>query len=542
MKIPKNLAEREDFYEDVIKKCKASQEDRSRQYGNLRHFFLFGRGPDEDETPFNKIYPHIDTLTAFLFAAETTKFTIQLPPGADEHEYFRVPVLSRAVNEAWLTSNADAVFSQALTWALVYNTMIIKLIVRGSDVNPFPVDPASFAVLREDLSYTDRQEAMVHTFYTTKSQLESDLASHPDKSHILGYLSAYRRSDVQQKPSGLDRVIMSAVAPNVMGNVVTPFNANIDYVPKVAEELIEMDELWVWDDDEADYRVVTRGENAVTIYDRKNFFVDGEVPFVQICPNPMYSYYWGLSEVDRLTGLQKWRNERVRQIKDLLDKEVTPPTSVTGWMGILDEKNFALNRAGGLLATDSMQAKVDQHAPKIPENIFTVVHEIDSSFAEMSGLQNIMMGKGESGVRSGRQTSELARLGSARSKKRALTVEDSLEKMATLYLKCMRKYDTHDYLDTKGTPFIAQQFSEQFVVKVDAHSNSPLFSEDHAKMAQELLEAHAIDRESYIEMLNPPGSEMLKHKLKDIEKKEEEAKKAEQQAEAQGAHKPTVKK
>ena len=533
MKIPKNLQERESFYQDVIQSCKKSQDDRAGAYGRLRHYFLFGRAQDEEETPYNKIYPHIDTLTAFLFAAETTKFSVQLPPSASEHEYDRVPVLSKAINDAWLQSNADHVFSQCLTWSLVYNTMIVKLVPRGPEMNPFPVDPGSFAVLREDLLYNDRQEAMVHTFYTTKSQLEVDLADHKDKETILGSVSAFQRNDVRPQESGLDRIIMSATVPTMTGNVTTPLQASTDYIARVAEELVQMDELWIWDDDEKDYRTVTRAENAITIYDRKNIFLDGEVPFVQVCPNPIYSYFWGLSEVERLVGLQKWRNERTNQIKELLDRDVSPPTSVTGWMGILDEKNFALNRPGGLLSTDSMQAKVEQHAPKIPSEIFQVIHEIDAMFAEMSGLQNIMMGKGEAGVRSGRQTSELARLGSARAKKRALTVEDALEKIATLYLKCMRKYDKRDYLDTKGIPFIAEQFSSEFTVKVDAHSNSPLFTEDHAKLATDMLEAHAIDRDSYLEMLNPPGVEMLKIRLKGIEKKEADAAKLEQQAAAQ---------
>jgi hypothetical protein len=543
MKKPESLVDREGFYQELIAKCIYTQEDRRKDYGNLRHFFLFGRGPDEAETPYNKVFPHIDMLSAFLFAAETTKFSVHLGPHISDHEYLRVKPINKAVNDMWLMSNGDQTFGQALSWSLVYNTMIVKLIVRATDkglkgIDPFALDPGSFGVLREDQPYIDRQEAMVHTYYTTKSQLELDLAKHEHREKILSQIQSFPRGDVEKRVSGMDRIIMSATTPTMQGNVQQPLNQDMTYEAKVAEELIEMQELWFWDDDEGDYRVVTRAENQVTIYDRKNFFLKGELPFVQVCPNPMYSYFWGMSEVAGLMGLQRWRNERVLQIKNLLDRDVNPPTSLTGWMGLLDEKNFALNRSGGVLSTDSMQAKVEQHKPTIPQEIFAVVHEIDAMFAERSGLQNIMMGKGESGVRSGRQTSELARLASARIKKRALVVEDSLEKIATLYLKIMQKHDVNDLKDDKGQPFIPEQFTNDFVVKVDSHSNSPLFVEDHKQMAAELFEAHAIDRESLIEMVAPPMEDLLLRKLKLIEAAEKKAKEQEaQQEKLQGAGK-----
>lgn len=540
MKKPAGLVERDQFYEELIQKCTNSQNQRRMDYGMLRHFYLFGHGSDEEKTPYNKVYPHIDLLSAFLFASETTKFSIHVGPHVSNHEYLRIPTLNKAVNDMWLMSNGDQTFGQCLNWALVYNTMIVKLIVRAGEkglkgIDPFALDPGSFGVLREDQPYLDRQEAMVHSYFTTKSQLEVDLVNHDRKQAILDKIQAFPRGDLEEKPSGIERLVIQASTPTMQGNVNAIDNTQNDYQAKVAEDLIEMQELWFWDDDEADYRVVTRAENQVTIYDRKNFFLAGELPFVQVCPNPIYSYFWGVSEVAGLIGLQRWRNERVLQIKNLLDRDVDPPTSLTGWMGLLDEKNFALNRPGGVLSTDSMQAKVEQHRPKIPEEIFAVVHEIDAMFAERSGLQNIMMGKGESGVRSGRQTSELARLASARIKKRALIIEDSLEKIATLYLKIMQKHDTNDLLDSKGTPFICQQFTNDFVVKVDSHSNSPLFVEDHKQMAAELFEAHAIDRESLIEMVSPPMEDLLLRKLKLIEAAEAKAQQQQMQQEAQQA-------
>ena len=266
--------------------------------------------------------------------------------------------------------------------------------------------------------------------------------------------------------------------------------------------------------------MVTRADPDIIIYDRpgEQVFLKGELPFIQVCPNPLYDYYWGQSEVSRMIYLQQLRTKRLAEILDLLSKQVSPPTALIGFTGILDEKNFALNRAGGLLATDMPNAKVEKLAPTIPPDLFRELDKIDQMFEEVSGIGNVLQGKGEAGVRSSGHASQLARMGSSRAKKRALVVEDSLEKLATLYLKCMQAYDDTHFKDTEGLPFIAEQFTKDFVVKVDAHSNSPIFTEDLRQLAFNLFKAGAIDKESLLDLLEPPMKQLLVDRLKKMEK------------------------
>jgi hypothetical protein len=529
MQIPKEDNPRDLFFNDLINKCLVSREERSRHYSTLRNYYLFGGSQDDEESPYNKIYPHIDLLTSFLFSAETTKFAIHIGAEVNEAEVSKIPILSRAVNDEWLSSNADRIFGEGVTWALVYNTMILKLIPKNGEMNPFLIEPQCFGVLREDIPFTDRQEAVVQTYFITKSQLARDIAHHPHKNSILAMLQGSKK-ELNYELSGLDRIIILNTQPNIQGNVNIDLTDRNRFIPKVDEELIEMQELWVYDDEIKDYRVVTRADNRVTIYDRENIFLKGELPFVQICPSPLYNYYWGSSEVDRLEGLQRWRNERIGQMRELLAKQVRPPKAYNGF-GIPDEKLHAFNTAGAWLNITDPMGKVQEFSPEMPPDIFREIGMIDEMFSEQSGLQNLLQGKGESGVRSGRQTSELARLGSARIKKRSLTVEDCLEKIATLYLKYLKVYDNKHYKDTKGVMFAASQFTDSFVVKVDGHSNSPLFVEDHKAMASELLEAKAITRARFIDMLDPPGKENILVELKEIEKKEAEAAQAKHQEE-----------
>ena len=540
MRIPANEQDREFFYRDIIEKCLVSLNERKGDYTTLRSMFLFGAGTDEPPALFNKIHPHIDQLTSFLYSAETTRFSINVGAGVPNEEHAKIPRLTMALNDEWLNSNADQVFSSALTWALVYNSTFIKLVVQNG-IHPYMIEPGTIGVLREDIPYTDRQEALVQTYYITKSELYARLYSHPKRESIVKKLQSNLQDRTEDVPEGVDRIIMSQSNPTIYGNVNLDLSGNNRYKARVAEETVKMHELWIWNDDIRDYQVVTMAEPDVFIYDREggSMFLKGELPFIQICPNPQYDYYWGTSEVQRLQFLQQLRNRRMTEILDLLSKQVNPPTAFMGFSGISDEKMFAFNRAGGSVYNDMPNAKVDRLAPQMPPELFEVIHEVDAMFAEASGMSSILQGQGEKGVRSAGHASQLARLGASRAKKRALIVEDSLEKVATLYLKLMQAYDNTHFTDENGKKFIAEQFTDDFVVKVDAHSNSPIFTEDLRQLAFNLFKTQAIDKESLLDLLEPPMKQLLKDKLK--KREQMQALQGAQQQQQQKPKEPDIK-
>jgi hypothetical protein len=519
MRIPTKDLEREFFYRDLIEKCMVSLIERKGDYASLRAWFLFGAGPDENPALFNKIYPHIDQLTSFLYSAETTRFSINVGASVAGQEHTKIPRLTAALNDEWLNSNCDQVFSSALTWSLVFNSTFIKLVVNNG-IHPYMVEPSSIGVLREDVTYTDRQEAIVQTYYITKSDLYNRLYSHPKREEIVKKIQVAMHTKTEDMPEGLDRLIISQSNPTIFGNVNLDLYGTNRYKARVAEDTVKMYELWVWNDETQDYQVVTMADPDIFIYDRPgaSVFLKGELPFIQICPNPQFDYYWGQSEVARLNLLQAVRNNRMSEILDLLSKQVSPPKVFSGFMGITDEKAFAFNRPGSFVSSDMPNAKVDSIAPEMPASLFEVIHEIDAMFAEASGISSVLSGRGEQGVRSAGHASQLARLGSSRAKKRALIVEDSLEKVATLYLKLMQAYDNTHFTDEEGNKFIAEQFTKDFVVKVDAHSNSPIFTEDMRQLAFNLFKAQAIDKESLLDLLEPPMKQLLIDKLKKREK------------------------
>ena len=229
-------------------------------------------------------------LSSFLYSAETTRFTINLGAAVPVAEQTKIRAMQNLLNDDWLRSNTDQVCSNALLWSLCYNTSYTKLIIGpGGSLNPYMVDPGAIGVLREDVPYTDRQEEISQKYYITKSELMSRLYNHPDRDRIVKEITVmpHQRTD---SPQGVSRLITSQINPIMYGNVNLDLQSTNMYKPNVAEDTIEMTELWVFDDEINDYRVFTIADPGVVIYDRpgEQVFLKGELPFVQICPNPHY--------------------------------------------------------------------------------------------------------------------------------------------------------------------------------------------------------------------------------------------------------------
>jgi len=246
--------------------------------------------------------------------------------------------------------------------------------------------------------------------------------------------------------------------------------------------------------------------------------------YIHICPNRLHNYFYGWSEVTNLIKLQDWLSERLREIRRIMTLQADPPRAFSGFGGINDEKMAAFNSPGAYIGEPTPNAKIENLAPELPQGLFDEIYAIQGFYNDISGLSDILQGRGESGVRSKAQTDTLAKLGSARIKQRAQAVEKSLEDVGLLIVRLMQKKDDYRYtLD--GKAFTAEQFTDDFQVHVDAHSASPVFVDDHKQIALALLKMGAIDKVSALELVKPPKLDLLKQRLK----KNEEAKAAQMQ-------------
>jgi hypothetical protein len=536
MRIPSETVERAAFFLDIKQKCMESSQIRKQAYARRRNYYLQGCDTTDPLPRYNKIFPLVDQLSSFLYSADATKFSIQTGATFPASDLPKISPVTRRVNDVWGDTNTDMEFSLSLNWALVYDTTLIKLVVDNKMPMPFMVDPGSFGVLREDVPGLSRQEAVCFTYYVTKSELWSRyLRHHPGGERIMDEMSSQQG---QQNDMSSHRMLISAVTATSVSGLAPMLPSGqrmFSYEPTVTEETVEMTELWVRDDEINDYRVITIADPMVVIFDRPGaeLFLRNELPFVQVCPNPMPDYFWGSSEVDRVAALQDMLSTRLRQIEELLGKQVSPPTAFSGFVGDLDEIMLAFDTAGGKIADQNPSARAQRFAPDLPDDLFKEVDKLGEMFGEQMAITPILSGKGESGVRSEGHAAQLSKLGASRAKKRALIIQNALESVASLYLKVLAKYDDTNLKDENGQPFIMDQLSKDCTAKVDSHSNSPIFSDDNKGMALDLLKAGLIDGEDALDLLDPPKKDFLKEKFK-LKQKQQQAQQA-QQAQAQQA-------
>lgn len=558
MKIPRDPQERQDFYSDLVRQCLASRQERFEFYRACRNYYLFGT-LDDSGVPFNKIKSALKTYVSFLYAPDSVRFVLSVGTTAGRDDIARAMPLQNEITQQWKMSHTHLLFKKAVLWSLVFGVMLVKVDwdkKRNTNVT-YIVEPHQFGVLREDVPALDDQEAFCLCYTTTRTELANRLQGDPRRESLLQRLGTHIGDSSPGFGDGMTRLLLTNPVGGVPGSVSQQFGpvggaggttdggltggaVSYNYAPKVATELIDMRELYVWNDDTEDYQIVTMGAPSVMIYDRPQarMGLAGMPNFAKVvADDDLYDYFWASSYVADLAGLQQWRSEDISNIRNLQSKQSDPPVSATSVGGIMDEKLAALRQKGGRLAITDPNAKIQVHAPAMPEAPFQTINEIDNMFNDASGISHVMQGRGESGVRSKGQADVLARLGSARVKSTAVQVEECAEDVATLMFRAMQENSTQRFQtgETEAEPglqFTAEQFTKDFELKVDAHSSSPIFVEDHRQNADDMLERRIIDREEWIDMVNPPNAQRLKVKLKKIEAQEEKAAQMKMQAEA----------
>ena len=224
--------------------------------------------------------------------------------------------------------------------------------------------------------------------------------------------------------------------------------------------------------------------------------------------------------IESLIPLQQWSNERLDQIHDILEKQAYPPRVGSGFLGMTEEKMDAFGGADTWVMDQLPQASIKELAPQMPPDIFADYNSIGALFVEASGLTETLQGKGTKDVRSKGHAQQMLTTGSGRIKKTATKLEAPLVRMGDLALKLnMRNNEESIQPDPKedskpGDPFLYANLSPNYSLHVAGHSHSPLFSDDTKELAGALFKAQAIDQESLIRLLNPPGRDNLIHSLR----------------------------
>jgi hypothetical protein len=558
---------------NLIDACYVSQQTRAERGARYRSMFLTGSMTGERQV-YNLSYKHIDKLSSWLYSPVELRYSLDTEGHSSPADLAMARRASIALNGRVRRSGVSMKAATANLWGLVKGACLLKINwdARADRFVPHVVQPEMFGVLREDINELDRQEAFVHSTFYTPDRFREKIKGYPNAAEILKNVGKYidNSSDVDKRPD-VGGSAMQIVAPGLY-----PYQAAgtpgagrgrglVDWLaapqavldPRVRNQLIRYDELWVWDDHRDDWTtIVCVGDVCVDgelrhrnllgdPFDPKNPErslpppednpLHGHHPFVVFCPNELDGYFWGISEIELLSALQGSLNARVEGINTMLRLQEDPPRKFTG--SAVTQKNYsAARKPGGLLTDSNPNAKMESLAPEIPAGLWESLHELEGMFRTMGGFTPTMMGQGDTGVRSNSQAESLISVGSPEIKDRALLVEESVSEVGGLCLDILRAKDATRYTawlmpgaksivasiaanDEKvleppaegmqELPFMMRHLPDDMACRVDSHSSSPAFSHETQQLMFALAKIGAASAEDVVQSVHPPREEAL---------------------------------
>jgi hypothetical protein len=240
----------------------------------------------------------------------------------------------------------------------------------------------------------------------------------------------------------------------------------------------------------------------------KDADMKGFHPFIKVSPNEIQGYFWGMSEIASIYRLQDDLNDQLRSLTRLRKLKADPPRSAVGFAGLNLEKYKAFNRPRGFVAEENPNAKMQEHAPDMPEQLFAMLEKNLQFFDDVAGFTPVMQGQGEQGVRSQQQAALLARNSSPRMRDRALLVERQCGEWGEFNFRLMQAKDA-DIMREGTNEFILSQLPDDIKVVVDSHSSSPVYQEDNLKLSFALAKSGAIDSADLIMLTHPQHEDIL---------------------------------
>jgi hypothetical protein len=563
----------------------ASRAERQQRNEFFDTFALVGSSDPNMPALYNKTHASLDDLESLLFSPVALRFQIGDPDIPNIVNEAKGRSAASRIRKMFRQTDLDSLVSQAVGVALRKASSLIKLTANKRTFTPTLIQPEDFGVMHENHTKLDADmEAFNHRMLITPSQFMRLIKDRPDETELKELAKTH------MNPTSGQMKDASAVGMNVTTGGMYPFQPQgsaspatsrgvVDWMqspkpytdPSVSSQMLEMDELYVWDDERnnwATFQII--GDNILIAgkYQTLNVYsynsearqdapeLIGDHPFNHFCVNPMPGYFWGFSEVTRLVLLQEAINSRLTGINKLLRKQEDPATKFVGSTGVNQVTLSRYNKPGGYFTDTNPNAKIERDNVTIPADLWGSMHEYERMFDEMMGLPPVAKGQGEAGVRSAQHAETLVRMFSPRFKDRALLVERDVERLGGSFLELARVHldeklfawvpkeqagveDTSTKEELKllippvpGTVPVMFTFGDlpsNVTLTIDAHSSSPAFSADAKALAFDLVKVGAMDAAQLVDHVDAPDPDELRAAIQRRDVAKAEAAKAEQQ-------------
>ena len=559
MDIPRRKLE--GFVRDTADQCFSSRAERINRGEFFQNYFTTGSSDVTSPALYNKVFASVDDLESLLYSPVSLRFHIGDPDAPNALNEAKCRAASAKLRTFARQSETDTMISDANRVGLVKGKGVIKQLFKRGSFSPSLIQPEDMGVLRENVTQLDENmEAFAHTMLITTHQFARLVSNHVDKADLM------RKARRYVNPSTGSTRMKNAAMPVSIGGL-HPFQAastvsasglrgmvnwmaqpKPSLAPEVEQSLLELQEVWVWDDareDWATFQIV--GDDMLIMgkyqiinalaYDPQTkqsvAMLKGVHPFREFCANPVDDYFWGRSEISHLIGLQEAINARIAGINRLLRLQEDPTTKFVGSTGVNQTALARYRKPGGYWTDTNPNAKIEKDVVTIPQDLWGSLHEYERMFDDMMGLPPVAKGKGESGVRSNNHAQTLVRQFSPRFKDRALLTERSVEALGGLMLDLARAHD-----DRKLTAWVPQKeagveasepdpltvapatglvevkfrfadLPENVTLTIDSHSSSPAFSQDAKALAFDLLKVGAMSAAELVEHVDATDPDEL---------------------------------
>lgn len=575
MRIPRRNLEK--FVREVAEMCMISQGDRSTKNDYYKNYFLFGGDSSINAAIYNKTFAYLDDLESLLYSPLSLRFKIGNPDLPNILEEAKGRAAASKLRALARASNTDTRISEAVLWGLVKGKTLIKQNYKRDQFQPDLIQPENFGVFNEAHDTLDEDmEAFTHSMLITLYQFERLIANHPDRD-LLRRRARAASGESRLRKGGTMTVTTGGLAPFQPAGSGNPQTRGlVDWMsapspildPKMEGQLLQLDEVWIWDDNRGDWatfqiigdNIMIMGKyfslNALAwdpVALEPNKDLKGKHPFIEFSPNRVDGYFWGRSEILNIALLQEAINSRINGTNRILRIQEDPPKKFVGSSGVNQQALARFNKPGGYWVDTNPNAKIDSEAPAMPPDLWGSLHEYERMFDEMGGLPPQARG-GAAGVRSQGHAETLVRMFSPRFKDRALLIERDVAALGALMLDIARAHeggsltawvpkDQAGVEAAKENPLIIPpaegmvavnfkfaDLDRDMTLGVDSHSSSPAFAQDAKNLIFDLFKTGSASKEDLIEHTDAPDPENMIAGL--IRREIAAAKAAEQQAQA----------
>lgn len=492
----------------------------------------------------NKCYTSVDKIASYLFSPAEARFSITFE--ADETSEWAdiADAASRHVNREVMRHSVDLAMAAAVDLALIEGSCFIKMCWSHNGYEPHIIRQHQMGVLREDMEELDKQEAFTHSYWLTEGQFARLIYANPDRKEIMARANAsyvQLKDDDQFDNSFFQQIVVGGLSPistttpsGQTGTIQNVFSRqpSLKLDPEIAKTLIQVHDLWVYDDEFEDW-ITIRYIEGMIVEGKDRLQNLGDIykaqPFIKVCPNEVVGYFWGRSELANLANLQGMLNARIDNADRIIKLKARPPRAFRGFSGMTPEKALALYSPGGQLTDDAPAAttSIDTLAPDFPPELMPYIEKIEAWYDEIAGLTAVLSGQGDAGIRGNMQANTMIRTSSPRLRDRSLLVERQYAELGQKCLQLSQTKDARVYRTSKAKAnpvlgmlgmggkkpapeaFLLSQLPEDAMCVVDSHTSSPAFSGDQINLAFALAKIGAIDGEDVIDMTNVSNKDRL---------------------------------